>query len=167
MHSRIFYLTEEKEQVIEGGNLSESMFYDSDTYGHFVGSIADYVAMVDEDKVEDDVTWGLDHLTRSSNKMDSSYDGEVRYIKLSRGFKEEYMTPILEEIKRRADKLTLEDLVSESTLNVYGLEKAINSKFGFYYILDGYGLCTEQEIIKYMEIGRKYYIGNEVIDYHF
>jgi len=151
MHSRIFQLV--SEPINEDDYATEADFLDG-----FVGSIADYVAEVD-DRAED-IRWFASYVEQYGGE----YNPDEESITFPEGFALDYFRDRLEEVKCMVNNLTLEQFVTD-TLCAYELRRLIEDEFGFYVYIDNY-YETLDDFVRNLQGEQKYYIG-AVLDYHF
>lgn len=158
MHSRIFQVS--SKPVDRDNYISESNYYD----GWFVGSVADYVADVEEEDQKDSIDW-LDKYAAGSLKIEGN---KVTVINKEEFFRRDYDNFIkaLDDLKN----ITLNQFTTgkgDLDLNVYRLNSAYEDRYGFYVDDCGEygGLMTINEFMRTKKDGDVFYIGG-VVDYH-
>lgn len=148
MHSRIFEISSEEIEVDE-----YRIFDHEDADELLIG--VDYVMDSKKDRIED-INWLFDHLLQ--------YDGvrvEEDFFVLDETFKKSYFTGRFEELKRRANDLTIEQFIDEDWMDMetYYISKAIENEFGIRVYSEYWGHVSLDFFLRRAKVDHKYYIG--------
>ena len=147
---------------LNNNRLEEYQFDYDCRHAWFIGQVADYVS--EDTNKKEDVEWFLrcycdfNEYFRVNNK-----DTEIESITFLPGFKRAYFNGRFERLRQQINSMTIDDFTD--SLRVYGLEKLIENKFGFY-------ICSEDNLQTIDDFIRDlpdreitYYFGN-TLDYH-
>ena len=158
MHSKIIQIS--KEPIEEENYISESDYYES-----FVGSIADYVADLEDDEVESEKRDFISSLEkRGIVKGDNGNEFTiVNKTKFFEGLYEEFVS----HVQKLADA-TLEAFCNGKLDDaMYCLNTSYKNKYDIYIDDKGewYGLVPLSEFMRSVNNGETFYLGGAV-DYH-
>lgn len=164
MHSRIFYLTGDKEKVKERNLLDEDMLIKGD-YAWFVGAVADNVRLIDEKGDYDySIKW-LYGVLKDEGEVELGEEDGYSYIVFKEGYCERVFSKKVAQVKDLAESLTVRDFMEPYNHTLNTLENIIDDKFSFYFMIDE-DLVTLNTLLRYIQEEKKYYIAKDIIDYH-
>lgn len=166
MHSRIFELR--NKQITE-----EDRYLFSYEDMEYLPSGIDYLMDLSEEcegesleKLrQENIQWLFDFLRRISDKVTLKNDA----LRFKEGFREEYFSLRYTELKELVKNLSLTAFVSDDvpeSMDLYRIENAIEDRYSFYVLREGYGYQTLDRFVRTVEYDKDYHIGG-IGDYHF
>lgn len=165
MHSRIFQLETNVDNVTENPLIESDILGDWDYPGWFIPTIADYVD--DHTDREDDISWFISNLQNHKDyiKVEKIKDDDIYYsITFLNGFKKEYFKDRFEAFKKEINNITLDNFCE--SMNSYRIRSLIEDKYSFYIYGQDDGLYNLDAFVRDNLIeGETYYFGT-TLDYH-
>lgn len=157
MHSRIYQIS--RNPIDKYDYIEEDRYYDH----WFTNSVADYVD--DDTDRTDDIQWLKDCYMDSGLSFDTDDNGEYFIVEDKvKYFASKFKT--FQAALKELSEITLDEFVSNKIDGqMYILQDAYDSKFGFYVDGEETYLETFDSFMRYANIGDKFYIG-ATIDYH-
>lgn len=170
MHSRIFQLETEVDNVINSPLTEDDIIGDWDSPGWFITTIADYVS--DDTDREKDIKWFIGCLNEIKDyvKIETVFNeveqkNTYHSITFLKGFKEQYFKKSCEHFKKTVKEMTINDFCD--AYYTYKLKFLIEDKVGFYIYGFYNGLYNLDAFIREALIeDTVYYFGN-TLDYHY
>jgi hypothetical protein len=153
-HNCIFEVSSEK--LPSSDWITEETFFDNG----FLGSIADYMANLDMECRNEEISSLQDYL---QNTFEFTRDGEDVRIKLLPGGKQKHFKNRFESFKDKVGNVTLNDFCFSSVPQT--LQELINDRFSFYIYMGGF-YKTIDNFIRDINEGEEFYIGG-IVDYHY